>query len=79
MLDSLFGIRIIESPLLEPKPKLQLSKACPCSDECRDKFNAWLLERFGREPEHCYMIGKNIWGFESIVMAPSSIVKLTGI
>lgn len=30
-----------------PKPKFQLSARVGCSDDVRDDFNAWLLERFG--------------------------------
>lgn len=43
------GIGIVESPLLEPKPKLKLSPGCPVSDEFRAEMDAWLLERFGTE------------------------------
>lgn len=53
MLDvlNLTGVRVFESPLLEAKPKLKLSPACPVSDEFRAEMDAWLLDRFGVDPE----------------------------
>jgi hypothetical protein len=41
------GLRIVENPLLEPEPKIQLSPAAPVSDGFRSEFNSWLLEKFG--------------------------------
>lgn len=46
---NLFGTPIIESPLLEPQPILQVSPHVPVSDAFRAEMNAWLLQRFGRE------------------------------
>lgn len=47
----LFGFRTIASPLLTPKPKLELSPGAPVSDQFREEMNQWLLDRFGRHPE----------------------------
>ena len=44
----LSGIRVIESPLVQPVPKIQLSHDFnACSPEFKATFNRWLLDRFG--------------------------------
>jgi len=75
MLDvlSFSGIRIFESPLLEAKPKLKLSPACPVSDEFRAEMDAWLLDRFGVDPE---TLGKSVVVPGGIAMAPSLVRAL---
>lgn len=30
-------------------PRLKLSEICPCTDEFRAEFNAWLIDTFGVE------------------------------
>ena len=66
-MDSIFGIRVIESPLIQPVAKLQVHPNCPMTDEGRDKMNAWLLEMFGKE-EVAYIF--NLPAFHGIVMNP---------
>lgn len=45
---TLFGMKVIVSPVIQPVPVLQISPDFKwCSDEFRAKHNAWLLERFG--------------------------------
>ena len=74
MLDvlSFSGIRIFESPLLEAKPKLKLSPSCPVSDEFRAEMDAWLLDRFGVNPDtisHAVIVPGGIAMAPSIVRA----------
>lgn len=75
MLDvlNLTGVRVFESPLLEAKPKLKLSPACPVSDEFRAEMDAWLLDRFGVHPE---TLGKSVVVPGGIAMAPSLVRAL---
>lgn len=72
MLDvlNLAGARVFESPLLEAKPKLKLSPACPVSDEFRAEMDAWLLDRFGVDPETLVIVPGGI------AMAPSLVRAL---
>lgn len=71
-----FGMDIIEVP---PRivPKLELGGAGVFSDECRNEFNLWLLERFGTKDESIippgtlYMFGNTILG------RPEAVCKLT--
>lgn len=74
MLDFI-GIRMIESPALEPKPKLKLSPACPVSDEFRAEMDAWLLEMFGVDIRDDSLIAVTPRG---IHMAPSMLKELKG-
>lgn len=75
MLDvlSFSGIRIFEAPALEAKPKLKLSPTCPVSDEFRAEMDAWLLDRFGVDPE---TLGKSVVVPGGIAMAPSLVRAL---
>lgn len=65
------GMKVITSPLLEPRAKLSLSDSCPCSKEVREEFNAWLLKEFGREPAKAVVLPTG-----EIVMAPSAAHQL---
>ena len=68
----LLGIKIFEAPDLEPKPKLKLSPACPVSDEFRAEMDAWLLDRFGVNPDtisHAVIVPGGIAMAPSIVRA----------
>ena len=67
------GVRVFESPLLEAKPKLKLSPACPVSDEFRAEMDAWLLDRFGIDPE---TFGESVVVPGGIAMAPSLVRAL---
>ena len=53
---TLYGVPIIESPLLDPQPKLQLSKSV---DFLGAKFcaemNQWLLDMFGTEEPRAHI------------------------
>ena len=62
---NLFGMDVLE--YREPQiPKVELSEDCPCSDECRDAFNLWLIDRFGYKdtsilkPGYAYLFGNTI-------------------
>lgn len=44
-------VAVFRSYRLERGAKFQLSARAGCSDEVRDDFNAWLLERFGYEEQ----------------------------
>lgn len=47
-MNTFFGIKVVESPHVQPVPVLQLSPTFEwCTPEFRAKTNAWLLERFG--------------------------------
>jgi hypothetical protein len=67
---NVFGMKIVESPLIQPVQKVKLSRKCPCSDQVRDDFNAWLLGMFG-DYLPCYIIGGG-----QIVMHPKHIALL---
>lgn len=42
------GMRVVESDLIQPVPRLQLSHDFnACSDEMKRHMNSWLLEKFG--------------------------------
>lgn len=49
------GMRVIESPLLEPQPILALSSSCPCSESVREDFNRYLIDMFGMTEAKVYM------------------------
>jgi hypothetical protein len=49
----IFGMRVFANPLLDPKPKVAFSPACPASDQCRAEFNAWALKLFGMTEAQC--------------------------
>ena len=70
---NMLGVRIFESPALEPKPKLKLSPACPVSDEFRAEMDAWLLEMFGAELNDHYIA---VYTPRGILMAPSTLRAL---
>lgn len=71
----LMGISIIETPLLEPKPKLKLSPACPVSDEFRQEMDAWLLEMFGTEAPEVYQSSLGVHVGPSLAKALRGVVK----
>lgn len=55
------GISIIESPFVQPVPRLQLSHDFDaCSPESKASFNRWLLERFGTK-DVAYVIGGKVF------------------
>ena len=74
-LDTLFGImdvmgiRIHESPLLEPKPKLKLGAAAPVTDEFRKEFDQWLRDMFGTEAPQIYTTHQGVFAGPSVVAA----------
>lgn len=42
------GVRVIESPLISPVPKIQISPQFQwCTPEFRAEYDKWLLDRFG--------------------------------
>ena len=41
---TLYGLKVILSP---DRPKMQLSKDCPVTDDFRKEINAWMVEFFG--------------------------------
>lgn len=66
------GMNVITSPLLEPKPKIQLSENYGGTDKVKAEMNAWLLEKFGREPAKVLFLD----GGDTVVMAPSQAAQL---
>ena len=76
--DTFMGINIIEAPVYQ-EPVLALSKDCPCSDECRESFNSYLIDMFGYRDVSiipkgvAYIFGGNI------IMRPESIVRIQGL
>lgn len=66
------GMNVITSPLLEPKPKIQLSENYGGTDKVKAEMNAWLLEKFGREPAKVLLLD----GGDTVVMAPSQAAQL---
>ena len=62
---NILGMKVIESSLIRPVPKLQLSNNfTACSDEMKQSMNAWLKDMFGTYTP-MYFIGNN-----SVVMSP---------
>jgi hypothetical protein len=49
--DTLFGMRIYESPLVPKKPRFQLAESVPVTQEFRDGFNHWAREFFGEDEQ----------------------------
>lgn len=72
-MNTLFGMPVFESPLVQPVPKLQMSPSFKwCSDECRRETDAWLLDLFGTK-EVLYLIDAGALGIGSghkILMNP---------
>jgi hypothetical protein len=64
-------MKVIESSLLKPIPKIQLSHSFnDCSPECKADMNAWLLEMFGTYTP-CYIIGK-----DTLIISTEQMEKL---
>lgn len=56
------GMRIVVSPLLGPRPVLQIDPNFKwCTDEYRAKHNAWLLERFGMTEDAIIRSGDTVF------------------
>lgn len=68
---SLFGgLRIVESPLIGPVPKIQISPRFQwCTEEFRAEQNAWWLARFGTK-QVAYMFNGNL---RDIFVGPGSM------
>ena len=56
---TLFGMNVRTSPLIQPVPKIQLSRDFNCSEEFRENTNAWLLDMFGTK-EVAYAFGNDL-------------------
>ena len=65
------SIDITAHKVLNARPKLRLKETCPCTEEFRQKFNAWLLETFGAEKEVAYMIDDPYHG-RFLMMSPTA-------
>jgi hypothetical protein len=70
VMDTLFWMKVVVSPLVKPVPVLSLRIDTPCTDEFRAGMNRWLLEMFG-EKEVVYMLGNN-----TVVMSPKHSAML---
>lgn len=58
-MNSLFGMKVLTSPLVQPVPVLQLSyEFNACTDSFKIKMNKWLLDTFGTK-EVMYVMGGN--------------------
>ena len=58
-MNTLNGMKIVESRLIQEIPKLQLSQDfTACSDDMKKNMNIWLRETFGTYLP-CYVIGGN--------------------
>ena len=58
-MNTLFGMKVMTSALVQPVPVLQLSPDFNvCSDVFKTEMNRWLLEVFGTK-EVMYIIGKD--------------------
>ena len=70
----MLGMKIIESPLIQPIPRLQLSHNFnACSDRFTADMNAWLKERFGTYMP-TYVIGGS-----TLVVSPEHMSMLRNI
>ena len=66
---NLFGMNVRTSPLVQPVPKIQLSRDFNCSEEFRENTNAWLLDMFGTK-EVAYAFGNDL------ILTPATLVEL---
>jgi hypothetical protein len=67
----LHGMKVMESPLIQEVPRLQLSRGFnDCSPEFKQHMNDWLREKFGTYLP-TYMIGGH-----TIVMHPRHVAML---
>lgn len=55
-MNTLFGMKVVVSPLVRPVPKLQLRPDAPCTDAFRAEMNQWLHSMFG-EKHVAYVLG----------------------
>lgn len=71
-----FEMDIIEVP---PRivPKLELGGEGVFSDECRNEFNLWLLERFGTRDESIIPLGVFYMFGNTLLGRPETVCKLT--
>lgn len=69
MSESILGMKVVSSQLIQPVPRLQLSNKCPCSDVVRDEFNAWLKDMFGTYTP-LYVIG------DKVILSPKHMAML---
>lgn len=70
---NILEMNVIESPLIQPVPKLQLSyDFTACSDEMKQSMNAWLKDMFGTYTP-MYIIGSS-----TVVVSPkhAAMIKL---
>jgi hypothetical protein len=69
-MQTLYGMKVVESPLVTEVPNLQLSPGFDvCSDTMRDHMNNWLLAMFGSHMP-CYVFQ------DTIVMHPRHAAML---
>ena len=66
---NLMGVNIIESPLMEPEPKLKLGAAAPVSAKFREEFDQYLLDMFGRKAPQIVTTPLGIFAGPSVVAA----------
>lgn len=70
-MNTLKGMRIVESPIIQEVPKLQLSaNFTACSEAVKSSMNNWLRERFGTYMP-AYVIGR-----DTVVMHPTHAAML---
>jgi hypothetical protein len=70
-MQTLYGMKVIESPLITEVPKLQLSHDFnACSEGMKKHMNDWLREKFGTYLP-CYVLG-----VDTIAMHPKHTAML---
>ena len=69
--DSLFGIRVLVNPILDPEPKISISKSCPVSDAFRSEFDEWLEKRFGTTGEPVVLSSP-----QGIIVGPKTLARM---
>lgn len=69
-----FGIRILESPLLEPMQVIRVRDSVHMTDKCRAEINQWLLDTFGKRDYAIFAPSMN-----AVFLDPRSAVMLKGI
>ena len=58
-MDSIFGMKVMTSSLVQPVPVLQLSHDfAACTEQFKSDMNKWLLDKFGTK-EVAYVINKD--------------------
>lgn len=66
MMETLFGMPVIQSPVPLVRQKLKVSEDCPMTDAGRDAMNSYLLNMFGEEQFAVVIAGQFVCSGDTI-------------